>query len=320
MVAKGAIERAAEILRTGGIVAIPTETVYGLAANALDIAAITRVFEAKNRPFFDPLICHFADLASIEDLMSLTAEQAHLLKTFAPGPLTLLTSRPSEIPELVTAGSPWVAVRIPAHPVALDLLKRLDFPLAAPSANPFGYISPTRAEHVRSQLGDRVDYILDGGACAIGIESTVIRLGVGHGEILRPGGVVLEELQMALPDLQWSYATQEKVGAQASPGLLESHYAPRKPLYLVHQAEELSPAAPQEAIFIGLRRMSEHPYARQIILSPSGKLSEAAAKLFEAMHEADDGDYLTIVAEIVPDVGLGRAINDRLKRAALKRS
>lgn len=319
MIGERGIAQAVQILQEGGIVAIPTETVYGLAANALNLKAVTRVFEVKNRPFFDPLICHFPSLEALQKLVpNLTDDQAQLLTLFSPGPLTLLVPRPSAIPELVTSGSDLVAVRIPAHPLTLELLGRLDFPLAAPSANPFGYISPTRAAHVRDQLGDRVDFILDGGPCAVGVESTVVELQPGHGRILRPGGITLEALQEAMPHLRWGYATAE--GKPKAPGQLESHYAPHKRFVLVDTPDERTEEDPAHCVFIGFDKASALPYASQQLLSPERDLGAAAALLFEALHQADVGSHHTIVAQRVPEEGLGRAINDRLRRAAAKRS
>jgi L-threonylcarbamoyladenylate synthase len=310
---------AAALLRKGGIVAIPTETVYGLAANALDVVAVARVFEVKNRPFFDPLICHFGSVEAIKSLISgLSADHIHLLETLSPGPLTLLVPRPAEIPELVTSGSPWVAVRVPAHALTLELLQQLDFPLAAPSANPFGYLSPTRASHVKAQLGAKVDYILDGGPCQIGVESTVVELTPTQGFVLRPGGISLETLKEVLSHLAWQYATGEH-GHPKSPGQLESHYAPHKPLLVVDAPDQAPDCKPEEALFIGFDKSSTLPYGQQVLLSPNGNLNEAAAAFFDTLHEAEAGPWQTLVAQTVPTEGLGRAINDRLHRAAAKR-
>lgn len=319
MIGERGVAQAAQILREGGIVAIPTETVYGLAANALNLRAVTRVFEVKNRPFFDPLICHFPSLDAIRSLIpDLTEDQSRLLQLFSPGPLTLLVPRPAAIPELVTSGSDKVAVRIPAHPLTLELLNRLDFPLAAPSANPFGYISPTRASHVRDQLGEKVDFILDGGPCAVGVESTVVEVEGGYGRILRPGGITLEQLQEAMPHLSWGYVTHE--GKSKAPGQLESHYAPHKRFLLVDKPDEETEETASDSVFIGFDQPSSLPYATQYLLSPEGNLGAAAALLFEALHRADVGPHRAIVAQRVPEQGLGRAINDRLRRAAAKRS
>jgi len=318
MIGERGIYTAVEVLENGGIVAIPTETVYGLAANALSVTAITRVFEVKNRPFFDPLICHFSSIEAIKSLVNLTKDQEKLLRALSPGPITLLVPRPEAIPELVTSGSAFMAVRIPAHPLTLELLRRLPFPLAAPSANPFGYLSPTRAAHVRAQLGDSVDFILDGGPASIGVESTVVDLTPSEGFILRPGATTIEQLQAVLPHLAWSY-TSSKPSSPQSPGQLDSHYAPHKKIILVHNADDDPGVSLASSFFLGFNQLSSRSYGGQELLSPSGSLGEAAAAFFHTLHEADTNPFETLVAVILPEEGLGRAINDRLRRAASKR-
>jgi len=312
------IAKAAELLRQGGVVAIPTETVYGLAANAYLSDAVTRVFEIKNRPFFDPLICHFGSVKAILDVIpKISADQIKLLEAFAPGPLTVLVPKPAVIPDLVSSGSSLVAVRVPAHALTLKLLQSLDFPLAAPSANPFGYISPTRASHVKTQLGGKVDYILDGGPSVVGVESTVVELAGGHGYILRPGGISIEQLASCLPHLQWQISLGHH-GQPKSPGQLESHYAPHKALYLVQDQNQIPDCLPEQAHFIGFDRPSSLPYAQQTLLSQKGTTGEAATNLFHALHEAEATALPFIVAQLAPATGLGVAINDRLRRAATK--
>lgn len=305
--------------------ALPTETVYGLAGNALRVETITRIFEAKNRPFFDPLICHFASVDRIRQLIpGLTANELSLLKYCSPGPLTLLVPKPDQIPPLVTSGSPYVAVRVPNHPLALEVLAALDFPLAAPSANPFGYISPTTAAHVQGQLGSKVDYILDGGPCQVGVESTVVRLTPDQGIVYRQGGIPQEQLEALLPSLAWVQASSLASAASptlvGAPGQLSSHYAPAKKLWLSPTPSEVPEGVnPSEAAFIGFNERSILPYKQQFLLSAGGSLAEAAATLFGVLHEADAGNYSEIIACLVPETGLGRAINDRLRRAAAKR-
>ncbi len=324
MFAQSALEKALHFLRQGGLVALPTETVYGLAGNALRVETIARIFEAKNRPFFDPLICHFASVERIRQLIpGLTADELRLLRHFSPGPLTLLVPKPDQIPALVTSGSPYVAVRVPNHPMALQVLAALDFPLAAPSANPFGYISPTTAAHVEGQLGGKVDYILDGGPCQVGVESTVVRLTANQGIIYRQGGIPQEALEALLPGLAWVPASSLEPSnptAPGAPGQLSSHYAPAKKLWLSPTPSEV-PAGldPSDAVFIGFNERSTLPYKQQYLLSASGSLAEAAAALFGILHKADAGNFTEIVACLAPETGLGRAINDRLRRAAAKR-
>ena len=309
------IEDAALILRAGGLVAMPTETVYGLAANALDEQAVARVFEVKGRPKFDPLIVHVHSLEQlpglVEDIPTLALR---LSMEFWPGPLTMVLPKTSRIPDLVTAGEPTVAVRIPAHRMARELLKKADVPLAAPSANPFGRISPTTAAHVRDQLGDRVDMILNGGPCRIGVESTVIDCSGGTVRILRPGGITFEQIQRVWGSVEFGH-TPNPNGPQTSPGMLAQHYAPRTPLSLLEAG--MPCIAPGERL--GLLAYVLEPgegFASVETLSPTGDLREAAANLFAAMRRLDAAGLSRIIARPVPERDLGRAINDRLRRAA----
>ena len=324
--------RAAEIIRGGGLVAIPTETVYGLAANAMDSKAVARIFEAKNRPSFDPLIVHVDSMEMLGRIVASIPDDARrLMEAFWPGPLTFVLPKRPEVPDIVTSGLPTVAVRMPAHPLALELIRQTGLPLAAPSANPFGYISPTTPEHVRTQLGPAVDFILDGGPCAIGIESTILGWEDGRAVLLRLGGLPVEKIEEVIKtwgpprpsgtppqegNLTWCSPSQEGNCAMViAPGQLASHYAPRTPLRCV--GREFVPPANQRNGWLGLA----HPvhlerYARCEILSSCGDLREAAAGLFAAMHRLDAAPLDAIYAEVFPEVGLGRAINDRLRRAA----
>ncbi len=307
------LERAAQIIRSGGLVAFPTETVYGLGANALEATAVAKIFEAKKRPSFDPLIVHVADREMLPAVVREVPPLAErLFERFWPGPLTLVLPKSAEVPGLVTAGLPTVAVRMPAHPVALELIRRADLPVAAPSANPFGYLSPTRAEHVERMLGNRVDLILDGGRTAFGVESTIVLL-AERPVLLRYGAVTVEELKDVLGTLELRVGESEK---PLVPGQLPQHYAPRTPIHI----------APPEAIPPELRRRVGYLAFQQVpkgfkvvkVLSPTGDLREAAAHLFEALHQLDRLGLEAIYAEPVPEMGLGRAIMDRLRRAASK--
>lgn len=312
---------ALEALQNGQLVAIPTETVYGLAANALDEDAVLRIFQVKNRPAFDPLIVH---VASWEQALNWIAEEepenleraAYLAKACWPGPLTLLLKKSKEIPDLVTSGLPRVALRVPRHPLTLQLLEILDFPLAAPSANPFGYISPTKPEHVQKQLGNRIAGILDGGVCSIGLESTI--LGFEHGKpvVYRKGGLSIERIESLIGTVE---VRAHSSSEPTSPGMLKSHYAPRTPLVLGVLQELAKRGAGLAVGVLAFRQMlPDVPPSRQRVLSPEGDLAEAAKNLFAAMHDLDAMNLDIIWAELLPEKGLGRAINDRLRRAATK--
>lgn len=308
------IQKAADLLRAGELVAIPTETVYGLAANAFDSRAALRIFEAKRRPSFDPLIVHSSSLDQARAfLKEIPEEAAEIAAAFWPGPLTLLLPRSERIPDVVTSGLPTVAVRVPRHPLSLQLLDALDFPLAAPSANPFGYISPTTATHVYEQLGDRIPYILDGGPCKVGVESTIIGFD-GHKTIVyRLGGMSVEELQPFCREIELMPHSSSNPQA---PGQLKSHYAPRIPLIIGDLHELLQQYNKEDVAVLSFR--DTYPEVHQFTLSPAGDVQEAAQNLFKAMRELDKLPVKVILAEQVPDYGLGRAINDRLSRAAAR--
>jgi L-threonylcarbamoyladenylate synthase len=307
------LHEAARLLEAGELVAIPTETVYGLAANALDEAAVLQVFEAKQRPAFDPLIVHVHGLEQVREVVrELPPEAEALMRRFWPGPLTLVLPKQPRIPDLVTSGLDTVGVRMPAHPLTLELLRTLPFPLAAPSANPFGYVSPTTAQHVMDQLGARIPYILDGGACTVGVESTIIGMEEGQWVLYRPGGVPVEAIEEVIGTVR----PQVKQVLPVAPGMLESHYAPRKPVFIGDIAALLQ-AHPGRGGVISFTR--DHGAWRNEVLSPTGDLSEAARQLFAALRRLDASEADVILAEVFPNDGLGRAINDRLKRAAAKR-
>jgi len=317
------IEVAADLLRKGEVVGIPTETVYGLAANAYDESAVLKIFQAKQRPAFDPLIVHVHSLDQVHELVSFraksrndTREEAEaLMKKFWPGPLTLVLPKTDRVPDLVTSGLDTVAVRMPAHPMALELLRSLDFPLAAPSANPFGYVSPTTAQHVADQLGEKIPYILDGGPCTVGVESTIIgwESDTDQWVLYRPGGTPLVEIQAVIGTIGMA----KKSVLPASPGMLESHYAPRKPVYIGDVKALLNEHADQRAAVIAFTEKQDA--WRCEVLSPSGNIAEAARHLFAALRSLDASDADVILAEIFPQEGMGAAINDRLRRASAKR-
>jgi L-threonylcarbamoyladenylate synthase len=311
------IDKARHILIDGGIVGIPTETVYGLAANALNEEAVIKIFEAKARPHFDPLIIHIPSLAYIYTYVTRLPESAEkLAQAFWPGPLTLLLPKADCIPDLVTSGSDFVAVRVPNHPLTIELLKGLPFPLAAPSANPFGYISPTTAVHVNNQLGQKVDYILDGGPSRIGLESTIVGFNEDKPVIMRLGGLSIDEIEKVCgkAGLQLNNSSNP-----LAPGQLSSHYSPRKPLYTGKLKELLKEHQDKRIGLISyFKEFTAESIAQQWQLSLKQDINEAACNLFSILREADDADIDCILAEYVPETGLGAAINDRLQRASVK--
>lgn len=310
------INRAKQLLDRGELVAIPTETVYGLAANALDATAAARIFAAKNRPSFDPLIVHVATAMRVHELVTDFPDQAQALAAkFWPGPLTLVLPKKNHIPDLVTAGLPTVGVRCPSHELTLELLHLLDYPLAAPSANPFGYVSPTRPEHVQEQLGSQVAYILDGGPCRVGVESTIV--GFADGPVIyRLGGVAVEEIENVVGRVRvMTHSSSNPV----APGQLASHYAPARQIVLGNIAELLTQHPNEKVALLRYHKRLPDTPVPQIVLSPSGSLEEAAQNLFAALRQFDKMDVTLVLAELVPDTGIGRAINDRLRRAATSR-
>lgn len=304
-------------LQNGGLVAIPTETVYGLGANALDEKAVLTIFEAKNRPFFDPLIIHVASLAAVETYASFNDERLmKLAHRFWPGPLTLLLQKKSVVPDIVTSGLDTVAVRVPNHSLALSLLNAVSFPVAAPSANPFGYVSPTEPEHVNKQLGNHVDYILDGGKCTVGIESTIVGVEGGEVCVFRLGGLSIEEIEACIGKVQLRINLSSNPKA---PGQLKNHYAPSKPLHIGLMSEwpNNNPSKKIAAVVFG-KQAKVYENVTLFNLSENKNMNEAAINLFTMLRAIDEGDFDLIVAELLPEEGLGRAINDRLRRAESK--
>jgi L-threonylcarbamoyladenylate synthase len=314
------VERAARLLVGGGLVAFATETVYGLGASALDTRAVARIFEAKGRPRFDPLIVHVADPKWLQRLVPtpIPGLARSLIERFWPGPLTVVLPKTTNVPDLVTAGLPTVAVRMPAHPLALELLKRADTPVAAPSANLFGQVSPTTAQHVADQLGSQIDYILDGGPCSVGVESTVLNLSAAIPAVLRPGGISREQIEEVVGTVASDSLALDGTSPQPGPGMLAAHYATRTPLVLAAVDDRL-PTATRVGLLALVPEPTQHRFAAVEILSPRADLAEAAAALFAAMRRLDALKLDLIIARPVPETGLGRAINDRLRRAASRR-
>ncbi len=311
------IQKVKRLLEQGELVAIPTETVYGLAGNALSAEAVLKIFQTKNRPHFDPLIVHVANLEHAHLWVETISEKAKKLASqFWPGPLTILLKKKAIIPDLVTSGLNTVGIRCPDHPLTRSLLEQLSFPLAAPSANPFGYVSPTQPEHVDNQLGKQIPYILDGGACIVGIESTIIGLDSEIPVIHRLGGVSVEEIEECIGSVRVELNSSSD---PITPGKLKSHYAPKKQLKFGELAELLK-SLKTDNLRVGAlvfrTKSSALSAEHQLILSTTGNLEEAARTLFSALRQLDEKDIDLILAEEVPDIGLGRAINDRLRRAA----
>ena len=307
------VERAAAILREGGLVALPTETVYGLGANALDPIAVARIFAAKERPFFDPLIVHVPDIDWIPRVVREFPKVAvQLAERFWPGPLTLVLPKADAIPDLVTSGLPSVGVRIPNHELTRQVLRLANVPVAAPSANPFGRLSPTTAEHVRRQLGHRVDAILDGGPCRVGIESTILQIENNGVTLLRPGGIAVEEIEALIGDVKRPASTLSE--APVAPGMLVSHYAPRTPLTIVSEVPSSAEVSRMGLLCLRHDAIPEQ-FAQIEELSPTGDLVVAAANFFQALHRLDAAELEGIIAVRFPETGLGRALNDRLQRA-----
>ncbi len=315
------IRRAAEVLAQGGLVGMPTETVYGLAADATNDRAVASIFEAKGRPSFNPVIVHVNDLSAAADIVELNDKAEHLASIFWPGPLTMILPRRAgtAVSLLTSAGLPTQAIRIPAHPVARKLIDALGRPIAAPSANVSGSLSPTTPQHVAQSLGDKAGVILAGGKAGVGLESTVIDMTGDVPVVLRPGGVTIEDLRMNIGQVDLSIeAVDDK---PKSPGQLLRHYAPKTRLRL-----KAVDVAPDEALlafgslrFMGIRGggfAKDLPSEQLLNLSEKGDLTEAAANLFAMLHQLDQKNVSGIAVMSIPDTGLGMAINDRLKKAA----
>lgn len=309
------IDKAKKLLMEGSLVAIPTETVYGLAGNALNPSSVAKIFSVKRRPHFDPLIIHVPSQEHLPKYCSSIPDAAaKLAEHFWPGPLALLLPKKSIIPDLVTSGLPTVAVRCPAHDLTRSLLSAIDFPLAAPSANPFGYVSPTTAAHVNEQLGNDIEYILNGGPCNVGIESTIVGFEDDQPVIYRLGGLAVEQIEGVVGKVR---IEPHSTSNPKAPGQLKSHYAPSKQVVFGTMEELLQRYPAHDSGLLTFEKDFNSPY--QFILSPKGSLEEAAANLFAALRAFDKMPIEIILAERVPDTGIGKAINDRLRRAAAAR-
>lgn len=309
---------ARDVLVQDGIVAIPTETVYGLAGNAYSETAVKQIFGLKKRPFFNPLILHIKSMECLHSVAKEIPEAAFKLASrFWPGALTLVLKKQGHISDLVTSGMDTVAVRVPNHPVALKLLEQLDFPLAAPSANPFGSISPTTAQHVHHYFEETLSIILDGGACEKGIESTIIGFENDEPILYRHGAVSIEEIEKVVGKIK---TVPEKSDKPKAPGMLSRHYAPNTETHLVTNISESIHAFSDKKI--GLLLFKENSQTQdclfQEVLSKTGDFDEAARNVYAALHRLDLSDVDVILVEKLPDIGIGKSINDRLKRAVEK--
>ena len=313
------IDKAKTILDSGELVAIPTETVYGLAAKAIDSTAVKKIFETKGRPSNNPLILHFSSIEAISPYVTSISKEVRLLAdAFWPGPLTLLLPKSELVPEIITAGLSRVAVRIPNHPITLKLLERLDYPLAAPSANPSGYISPTEPAHVNKQLGSKIPMILNGGNCNKGLESTILGWDdQNHPIIYRQGVITLEDIMGVLHKNIGIHKANSTV--LEAPGMLSSHYAPNTKTVVSANIDAI--VKEYNGLKIGIIKGNETydgpiSIEKQIVLSPSAVLEEAAKKLYATMHELDSLKLDIILIEEMPNIGIGKAINDRIRRSA----
>lgn len=327
------VHRAVSLLRSGEVVALPTETVYGLAADAFNTAAVEKIFEAKERPHFDPLIVHLPNKTMLREVAEVPEDIAktviQLVETFWPGPLTLLLPKKAVVPDLVTAGLPTVAVRQGEHPIFHRIIKNFGGPVAAPSANRFGALSPTSALLVREQLEGRIPAIVDGGACSRGLESTIVRIVAGEGkpllEILRPGPVTEDDLKKFGKVVFAKRNAEVEDAAPEAPGRLATHYAPRTPLRLLGSPRDFSPEPGKRYALLSYRGQEKdgyldlHDWAEVVVMSPgSGRVAEAGIRLFHLLGELDRRGHDEIVAEPVPERGVGRAILDKLRKASAK--
>ena len=309
------ISKAIELLNKEDVVAIPTETVYGLAGNIYSEKAIRKIFEVKQRPLFNPLIVHIPSIDHLEKIVrEFPVKAQKLAEAFWPGSLTLILPKRSNIPEIVTGGKDTVGVRIPNHPVTLSLLKQLSFPLAAPSANPFNRISPTSSDHVKAYFENTLSMVLEGGECKNGIESTIIGFENNEAILYRLGGISVEDIEKIIGKIQIRNISETTPNA---PGMLAKHYAPKTKMFLLDDLDKF--IENNKSKKIGILKFKENLNTASVehieILSKSGDLKEAASKLYSTLHKLDSLNLDLIVAERFPDVGLGKSINDRLERA-----
>lgn len=308
------ITLAAEAIKNGDVVAFPTETVYGLGADCTNPIAVSKIFEVKNRPSFNPLIVHVSKFSQLEEVSFAENENVKkLINKFWPGPLTLVLPKKNIIPDIVTSGHPTVAVRMPNHPVALKLIDAAGVPIAAPSANSFGFLSPTSAEHVAKQLGNKISIILDGGQSDVGVESTIIELINNRVTILRPGGLPIEEIRKIIPSVD---VEQKDTLAPKAPGMLLQHYAPKIELKFLDEVNfnDLDINKVGYLSFNGNKVEQKFKVTR--VLTKTNNLREAAANLFKYLHELENENIQLIIADRIAETGLGIAIMDRLTKAA----
>lgn len=308
---------AAGLIKEGSLVAFPTETVYGLGADGLNPLAVAKIFEAKKRPSFNPLILHISNLKQLEMISeSDNSNIKKLIDNFWPGPLTLVLPKKNIVPDIVTAGNETVAVRMPNHPTALELIDLVGNPIAAPSANTFGHLSPTTAQHVVNQLGNKVDLILDGGTCTVGIESTIIAVLEDRTILLRPGGTATEEIEKIIGPLEkMVYVSSNQ---PISPGQLPYHYAPKIPIRFMNNLEKEKFEPSKTGLLLFTDKKVDYPFKIIKVLTHNSDLREAAANLFSYLHEMESTGIDIIFVEAVPEVGLGIAIMDRLRKATNK--
>ena len=312
------IQKAIALLTNEELVAIPTETVYGLAGNIFSEKAIKRIFETKKRPFFNPLIVHISSVDVLETIVSEIPEKAKILaNTFWPGSMTLVLKKHKDIPDIITAGKDTVAVRVPNHPVTIALLKQLPFPLAAPSANPFNNISPTKPEHVERYFKNDIKMVLNGGSCKNGIESTIIGFINNEPIIYRLGALALEEIEAVIGKVEVKNKNEENPDA---PGMLDKHYSPLTATILTNDVASEIKKHPTKKIGVLAFKTSfkSTKIMTEIILSKNNDLKEAASKLYAALHELDHLSLDIIIAEKMPEIGLGNSMNDRLQRATFR--
>ena len=311
-----AIKNAAEIINSGGLVAFPTETVYGLGADGLNSIAVAKIFEAKKRPSFNPLILHISQKGWLKKFTSIQSDKVdQLINKFWPGPLTLVLPKTDIVPDIVTSGNSTVAIRMPNHPVALELIEKSGTPIAAPSANKFGHLSPTDAQHVAKSLGDKIDLILDGGKCSVGVESTILEFFEDEFYLLRPGGLSKEEIEREIGTIKEGKINESKPN---SPGQLPFHYSPSTALVFLNDRSLQKYSGKKIGALFFREKQSENNFTSVRILSPKGDLKEAAANLFQFLHEFEKEDLDVILVEAIDEKGLGAAIMDRLKKASAK--
>ena len=311
------VSEAARLLKAGEVVAIPTETVYGLAGNAFEPKALAKIFAAKERPTFDPLIVHIADIAQLTDIAKDIPDSAYkLAEAYWPGPMTIILPKKDCIPDLCTSALPSVAVRFPSHPIAQAIIKESGLPLAAPSANLFKHVSPTTAEHVAAQLANRIAGIVDGGPCSVGVESSIISLTGEKPTVLRPGAITPEMFAKVLGDVAIKESTSKPGQPMLAPGQCDTHYRPQVPLY--YGEIPVGYTLPEHTVRIAFGTQAG-PIPATVNLSATGDMVEATSKLYAFMHDLDKTEYDLILVDPIPNTGVGMALNDRLKRASIKR-